>query len=261
MTHLANFTTTQSRAEHLRILPVLDILGGVVVRGVGGRRQEYRPIVSRLTRSAIPLDVARAIQSEYGLSEFYLADLDAISGASPSVPLYTQLRDAGFRLWIDAGLRFADDAEPLLAAGVEQVVFGLETLDSSSHLSRACERHGPRIIFSLDLRNGEPLGNREAWNHGDAFTIAEQAVTAGANHIIILDLARVGVGTGVGTEELCHRVAQAFPNVEIIAGGGVRGIDELQRLHECGARGVLLASILHDRRITPEHLAEFAHRR
>src|SRR5579872_5647704 len=44
----------------MRIVPVLDLLGGVVVRGVGGRRREYRPVVSRLTPSCDPLDVARA---------------------------------------------------------------------------------------------------------------------------------------------------------------------------------------------------------
>jgi phosphoribosylformimino-5-aminoimidazole carboxamide ribotide isomerase len=243
----------------LRILPVLDILGGLVVRGIGGRRHEYRPIVSRLTQSAQPLEVARAIQSEYGLSDLYLADLDAISGAAPSLTLYAQLQEAGFRLCVDAGLHFADEAEPLIAAGVDEIVFGLESLQNPSELARACARHGARIIFSLDLRNGEPMGNRAAWNLGDPLSVAEQAVAAGEKRIIVLDLARVGVGSGVGTEELCRRLAQAFPDVEIIAGGGVRNLDDLQRLHECGVHGVLLASILHDRQITPEQLAEFAH--
>jgi hypothetical protein len=44
----------------MRILPVLDLMNGVVVRGVGGRRSEYRPVASRLAVSADPADVAAA---------------------------------------------------------------------------------------------------------------------------------------------------------------------------------------------------------
>ena len=241
----------------MRILPVLDILGGHVVRGVGGRRHEYRPIVSRLTQSAAPLDVARAIQNEYGLSSLYLADLDAISGSPPSLSLYAKLRDAGFQLCVDAGLHRADDAEPFIDAGLEEIVFGLETLQGPSELAGACKRYERRIVFSLDMRDGEPLGNRAAWNHGEAISVAEQAVTAGVQRIILLDLARVGVGKGVGTEDLCRGLAQPHPDVEIIAGGGVRGLDDLKRLHDCGVGGVLVASVLHDRRITVQQLCEF----
>ena len=67
----------------MQILPVLDIMRGQVVRGVGGRRHEYRPIVSRLTASASPLDVAGAIRAHFGRDEFYLADLDPIAGGGP----------------------------------------------------------------------------------------------------------------------------------------------------------------------------------
>jgi len=241
----------------LRILPVLDILGGLVVRGIGGRRHEYRPIVSRLTQSTVPLDVARAIQSEYGLSSLYLADLDAISGSLPAFSLYAQLCAAGFQLCVDAGLGVADDAEPLIDGGVEQVVFGLETLQGPAELAAACKRHDNRLIFSLDMRDGEPLGNRDSWNHGDALSVAEQAVAAGVRRIILLDLARVGVGRGVGTEDLCRGLARSYPDMEIIAGGGVRDYDDLRRLQDCGVQGVLVASVLHDRRITVQQLCEF----
>jgi len=241
----------------MRILPVLDVLGGQVVRGIGGRRHEYRPIVSRLTQSAAPLDVARAIQNEYGLSCLYLADLDAISGSPPALSLYAELRDAGFQLCVDAGLHIANDAEPLFAAGVDEVVFGLETLQGPSELAAAVKRHGRRIIFSLDMRDGEPLGNQNAWKHGDALSVAEQALAAGVQRIILLDLTRVGVGTGVGTEVLCRRIARAFPRMEIIAGGGVRGVEDLRRLRECSVGGVLMASVLHDGGITPDELGKF----
>src|SRR5438128_4087097 len=101
----------------MRVIPVLDLLGGQVVRGVAGRRHEYRPVVSRLTPSAQPLDVARAFRAAFGLTELYLADLDAIAGAAPALPTYVTLQSAGFRLLVDAGVRAAADAGPLAEAG------------------------------------------------------------------------------------------------------------------------------------------------
>ena len=67
----------------------------------------------------------------------------------------------------------------------------------------------------------------------------------------MLDLARVGVGAGVGTVELCQHLKRAHPDVEITAGGGVRGMADVLHLEKVGVDRVLVASALHDGRITP----------
>ena len=241
----------------MRILPVLDIMGGRVVRGVRGRRHEYRPIVSQLTSSSAPLEVARAIRRQFRLAELYVADLDAIAGGLPSLATYACLRGEGFRLCVDAGLREAAAACLLEADGIEELVFGLETLRNPHELACACDRFGPRVVFSLDLRDGEPLGDRAAWRGGDAFSIAEQAIAAGVRRLIVLDLSRVGTGEGAGTEDLCQRIVLSHPNVEVLAGGGIRGVEDLRRLQSLPVAGVLLASALHDCLVRPEDLAEF----
>ena len=74
----------------MRVLPVLDVLKGHVVRGVAGRRQEYRPIQSRLASSSQPLAIAGGFRRHFGLTEFYLADLDAILGGPPSCSARTR---------------------------------------------------------------------------------------------------------------------------------------------------------------------------
>ena len=260
----------------MRILPVLDLMDGRVVHGVGGQRHEYRPILSLLTTSSRPLDVAQAFRTHFGLTEIYLADLDGIAGGSPALATYSSLRDAGFHMWVDAGIRRAADAACLVDAGVEEVVFGLETLEGPHELARGCNLYGQRIVFSLDLRDGEPLGDRNAWGNCDAKSVVERAIAMGVRRLIILDLARVGSGAGVGTEDLCRRVIQSFASsregtvvlrgialsplsghVEVIAGGGVRGMEDLYRLQGIGVGGVLVASALHDGRICPEQLADF----
>src|SRR5262249_41961135 len=113
----------------MRIIPVLDLKGSQVVRGRAGRREEYQPVVSKLAHSSEPTEIGAAFRTHFGLDSLYIADLDAIAGASPNTAVYWQLRRLGFQLWVDAGLRRAGDATVLLAAGVEQIIFGLESLE------------------------------------------------------------------------------------------------------------------------------------
>ena len=232
----------------MRILPVLDLMHGQVVRGVAGRRQEYRPIVSKLANSARPLDLARAFRDRFGLSELYLADLDAIAGNPPALPLFGELLDQGFVLWVDAGVdRWLRPLNLLADIGVQSIILGLESLPGPGHLQQAIEKYGSaRIVFSLDLLAGRPLGN-DTWNLPDAWVIAQQSVRqAGVRRIIVLDLAAVGVGQGTPTTELCCRLRTAFPDLEISTGGGVRDLSDLRGLQQAGVDNVLVASALHD---------------
>ncbi len=238
------------------IIPVLDLLNGQVVRGVAGRRDHYRPIASKLTTSSAPLDVGRAIRQQFGLSLLYLADLDAIGGSPPALDTYHALRDKGFRLWVDAGLRQARQAGPLALAGVEGIIAGLETLAGPEELAPLFNDAGPeRLIFSLDLKDGKPLTFSRAWDTDDPIEIAGRVVDYGVRQVIALDLARVGMGSGTGTEGLCLCLLGMFPDLQLITGGGVRNASDLRRLRQMGLTGVLIASALHDGRITAEDLA------
>jgi phosphoribosylformimino-5-aminoimidazole carboxamide ribotide isomerase len=239
----------------MAVLAVLDLMHGQVVRGVAGRRHEYRPIVSKLTTSADPCDVARALRDHFGLADLYVADLDAIGGAQPAVGVFTALNRLGFTLAVDAGLRTARDAGPLLAAGVTTIVAGLETLAEQHVLHELVEQVGAeQLVFSLDLKDGQPMAVSPSWK-GSAWDIAGQAVGMGVRRLLILDLTRVGTSSGTGTEELCSRLAATFPHVALLAGGGIRDRDDLDRLSRLGVKGVLVASALHDGRLTRADVA------
>src|SRR5438093_13715088 len=122
----------------MRIIPVLDIKNGIVVRGIGGRREEYRPIISKLTSSCRPADVARAFRDQLGLAEMYLADLDAIAGATPAWNIYRDIQVLDCRLWVDAGIRRVADALELARHGIQDSVIGSETVAGAEVLKAAC---------------------------------------------------------------------------------------------------------------------------
>lgn len=247
----------------MHIIPVLDVMHGEVVRGVGGRRDEYRPIVSRLTSSSRPLDVANALALHFDCRELYVADLDAIRGGEPAWSMYADLRDKGFRLWVDAGIRGMPRAYQLANAGIDSIVAGLETIAGPDELAKLTREFGKRLVFSLDLYQGEPLGDHAAWRAGcvnapvSAEDIATDAIQLGVQRLLVLDLARVGRGGGTGTRELCARLCAEHPQVSVCAGGGVRDRNDLDEMQKNGLQAVLVASALHDGRLTRADFSKF----
>ena len=228
------------------------MLHGQVVRGVGGRRSEYRPIVSRLTSSTDPVEVARALIEVFHPSELYLADLDAITGGRPDLGHYRAVRELGPRLWVDAGVHGAQSALQVADTGCD-VVAGLETVPSADVLRDIVSAVGvDRVVFSFDLRDGVPLNE---WPGVDPIATV---VAAGVTRLIVLDVARVGLGSGTGTGLLCRQLATTYPHLELITGGGILGSADLERLATLGVSGVLVASALHDGRISPDTVSRLS---
>lgn len=239
----------------MRIIPVIDILNSVVVRGVAGQRTEYLPIKSRITSSVEPLAVANAFRDTFGLSTLYVADLDAILNAEPNFEIYQALQSDGFELFIDSGLRNAFDAEALLMAGASKVIAGLETWPSLATLEMMLQRVRPeRVIFSLDLKAGQSIRKLDDVMSNDPIDIGCAAIESGIRELIVLDLAAVGVSSGPTTLGICQSLRDFAPKLELITGGGIRSSNDLSKLRSDGINGVLVASALHDGSIRPDDL-------
>ena len=239
----------------MRIIPVIDILNSVVVRGVAGQRSEYRPVESGICDSAEPLAVANAFRNKFGLSTVYIADLDAIQNGEPNFETYETLKTDGFELLIDSGLRNAFDAEASLMAGASKVIAGLETWPSLATLEMMLHNIGPeRVIFSLDLKNGQSIRKLGDVMSDDPIDIGCAVIECGVRELIVLDLASVGVASGPTTLEICQELKDFARKLKLITGGGVRSSADLATLREAGIDGALVASALHDGSITPGDL-------
>jgi phosphoribosylformimino-5-aminoimidazole carboxamide ribotide isomerase len=235
------------------ILPVLDILRGQVVRAVGGRRSEYRPLVSQLTTSSEPMEVIEVIQERFGWTQFYVADLDAITGVGPVFGLHHL--STPYQVWLDSGVRTIAEVAEVHRPPVSQVVIGTETLAIPEEGRAIVKTLGPeRVTFSLDLRNGQLIG-AGARNWDSPASAADELIVVGARRLIVLDLARVGEHGGPATDDLCRELIRRHPHVAVFVGGGIRDLGDLRRLADIGVGGALVASALHDGRITPEDLA------
>jgi phosphoribosylformimino-5-aminoimidazole carboxamide ribotide isomerase len=139
---------------------------------------------------------------------------------------------------------------------VARIIAALETLPAPKVLAEICRYTRLSTIFSLDLHSGQPLRASDSWK-ADVWSILEQAIEAGTRAVLLLDLARIGMRAGTGTEELVARLAKAYPQVEIIAGGGIRNAHDLQGIEMLGVSSALMATALHDGSLTPADLADW----
>lgn len=243
----------------MRVIPVIDLMGGQVVRGVAGRRSEYRAIQSQIAANARPATVARAIVERFGFDAVYVADLDAIREGRHAVDGWREIAAAGLKLWLDAGAGTVDAARAVLARSAEasvqaELVVGLESLAAFEELAEIAQICSGKSIFSLDMQSGRPMTQIESCRSVSPLEIVKRVWTAGVRRLIVLDLADVGVAGGTRTLELCRTIRATHPEVELIAGGGVRARDDLRILADAGCNAVLVASALHDGRLSREDI-------
>jgi phosphoribosylformimino-5-aminoimidazole carboxamide ribotide isomerase len=240
-----------------KVLGVIDLRGGLAVRARGGRREQYIPIES-VAGAAIQrgdaIALARQYVSRFGLTRLYVADLDAIEGRDTNAALVQGIASTGASVWLDSGIVSVEDAICAIKSGAERVIVGLETLPSFEVLDSICQDVGPRVIFSLDLRDGTPVTTSPALAQHSPEVLAARAVTAGVCGLIVLDLARVGSGSGIDLEMLV-RIRRGAPSVPVYAGGGLRSTEEIEQLQHAGCDGALVASALLDGQITEHTLA------
>jgi phosphoribosylformimino-5-aminoimidazole carboxamide ribotide isomerase len=239
----------------LKIIPVIDVLGGVAVHAVRGRRKEYQPLKSVLCASTDPVNVAAALKS-LGFSELYLADLDAITGGQPNFSLFKHVVDeTGLELMVDAGITNLKQAEEVLKSHVSKVIIGTETLSSASFVAEAVASFGSeKVVVSLDLMGEQVLSGFELGTLAEPIELLREFQEARVSQIIVLDLTKVGSNEGVNMPFL--REVLRNTKAKVFVGGGVRDAKDLVKLKDLGVFGVLVATALHSGKIKSEELKQ-----
>jgi phosphoribosylformimino-5-aminoimidazole carboxamide ribotide isomerase len=229
----------------VRIIPVLDLKGGQVVRARSGDRASYRPIITPLAESPDPVDVAHGLRTLYPFPVFYIADLDAIAGGAPNHEALSRLRsmESSPELWVDAGFAEAKAFETMLDAPGVSPILGSES-QADDRLLRRFSVH-PDLILSLDF-------------FGDGLFRGPKSVLDQPNlwprRVIVMTLAKVGSGSGPDFDRLAEIKAKAGDR-DIVAAGGVRDEDDIRALAALGVSAALVATSLHNGALTAEHLA------
>ncbi len=243
----------------MQIIPVIDIRNGIAVRAVAGERSQYRAIESRLTASVEPAEVLKVLKHHVNCAACYVADLDAIERQQLNRCTIAEMARAGVSLIVDAGVTSVEQIEALFELGVNRVVLSSESINDLTQLESMVESFDPAsLVFSIDLKNRKLLVGDPRWDGRPSLEMARFVLECGLRQLIVLDLAAVGSGNGVPTLELCQQIKELLPKIEIISGGGITSAQCVAQAARAGLDGLLIASALHDGRLTKADLAVYS---
>lgn len=232
--------------SRMQLIPVMDLKGGEVVRAFKGERSSYRPIVTPLAPSSAPKDVIAGFLRLYPFATIYIADLDAIERRGGHAETILALSEAfpEVRFWVDDGA--GDEARLRRWRDLPRIdpVVGSESLASNAFAQGFA--NDPRVVLSLDFRGESFLGPPELLHSPQHWP----------QRVVAMTLARVGAFEGPDIECLGHLGRRAEGRL-IYAAGGVRDARDLEALQRIGAAGALVASALHDERLSAEDLRRF----
>lgn len=229
----------------MEVVPALDIRGGRVVRlGVHG---------SFASQTAYGDPAARAADYvRQGARRLHVVDLDAASGEGDNrAAIGALLAATTVPVQVAGGIRSEADAASWLGAGAAAVVMGTTAARHPEVLTATAERHPGRVLAALDLKEGRPAVT--GWTAVEARSLEEllrawdQASLVG---IVLTSVDRDGSLEGPDLAALASvRAATRHP---VVYSGGVASVDDLDRLREAGAAGVVLGRALLEGRFSLE---------
>jgi len=231
----------------MTIYPAIDLRGGKCVRLFQGLASEETIYFED------PLDAARK-WIEVGAKYMHLVDLDgAFSGGSANLDAVQKIaQETQLRVQLGGGMRDDYSVKEALALGLNRVIIGTRACTDPQWVGELVEEFGPdKIVVGIDAKDG--LVATKGWvetTEIEAIDLAQQMQDLGARWIIHTDVATDGAMKGPNLEAQ-QKIAEAVPDCQIIASGGVTSyadIDDLRELSEAtpNIEGVIIGRALYE---------------
>jgi len=237
----------------IEIFPAIDIIEGKVVRlreGSFDKRTEYTPT---------PLSLA-CRYADGGFRNLHLVDLDgARTGSIRNLAVIEEITGkTSLRVDFGGGLRSEEDIEQAFFAGVWKMNVGSVAVRSPMMLRQWMMNYGAeRFIAAVDLRGEIPTvygWQQEAeisWE-----SLIEELVNIGVMYISVTAIQRDGNMQGTDMT-LYRKIRKTFPEIKLIAGGGISSVEEIGELEKTGVWGVILGKALLEGKISIEQIKKF----
>lgn len=224
----------------MKIFPAIDIVGGKAVRLRKGNYSEMT------VYSDDPVTVAEDFKAS-GASCIHLVDLEgAKSGGTPNFETVKRLLSlGGFFSEIGGGIRSLETVEKYLGIGASRVILGTAAVENEAFLREAVKLFGEKIAVGADIKDG--FVAIKGWLESSALPLldfAKRLQDIGVKTVICTDISRDGEMKGANLE-LYRELAEEF-KMEIVASGGVTGIDEIKTLRGCGVSGAIIGKAYYE---------------
>ena len=241
----------------LRLIPCLDVANGRVVKGVN---------FVNLRDAGDPVELA-SFYSEEGADELVFLDIKAtFENRKTLIELVSRTaKTVKIPFTVGGGINSIDSINELLRAGADKISINSSAVENPELIKKSSEKFGSQcIVVAIDARKKENASN--AWevyvkggreNTGiDAISWAKKVEKFGAGEILLTSMD--GDGTQKGYDlDLTKTVANSI-NIPVIASGGAGCLNDIYEVFiKANASAALLASLLHDKKITIEEIKSF----
>lgn len=226
----------------MQLIPAIDIIDGQCVRLTQG---DYN---QKTTYASDPVAVAQQFE-EAGIKRLHLVDLDGAKARRVINIAVLQAIAKATNLHIDfgGGVQSEDDLARVFDAGAQQITAGSIAVRSRETVIRWLERYGAeRIILGADVREGQIAIH--GWQERSALSLMdflEDYTALGLRYCICTDVSKDGLLQGASVE-LYRSIVERFPDLQLIASGGVRHLEDLQTLARLGCHGAIVGKALYE---------------
>lgn len=234
------------------IFPAIDLKNGQSVRLFQG---DYQAVT---TINDDPMQQAKQIELS-NVKQLHLVDLDGAKGGQPeNLAIIRQIRRTftGF-LELGGGIRTYQIAQQYLKLGIDRIVIGSAALKDPQLVKQLLDDFGAsRIAIGIDGKNGQVA--TEGWleqSNVKMRNLISKMDKFGAKNFIVTDVSRDGTMKGPNLNLLAD-LKKEIPQVNLIASGGIRNIEDLRALKRIGIDQSIIGKALFEKTISLAQILE-----
>jgi len=229
----------------MKIIPAIDLMDGQVVRLVRGDPK------NKTVYSSNPLETAKKWQSA-GADMLHVVDLDATLGRGSNLEIIKKmLSELDVPVEVAGGMR---NESTILEIGktADRIVLGTLAFKDKETVLKISDSLGKKkIVISVDQIDGKIAV--DGWRQSTETTLLDgmnEFLQLGFSEFLLTSISRDGTMEGPDIESL--QKACSLENANVIASGGVSGIDDVKQLKTLNLYGVILGKALYENKISIE---------
>lgn len=237
----------------MQIIPAIDLIDGKCVRLTKG---DYNAVKEY---NSDPLEVARQFEGA-GIKRLHLVDLDGAKASHVvNIDVLRKIcQNTGLQVDFGGGVKSEEDLQKVFDAGAQQVTAGSIAAKDPDRVKQWIADHGSdRIILGADVLGGKVMVS--GWQKSSGLSLFEFLADyheAGARWVICTDISKDGVMEGPSFELYREIVAQ-FPDINLIASGGVTTMTDLESLREDNLYGAIIGKAYYEGKLSLQQLSSF----
>ena len=230
----------------IELIPAIDIINGQCVRLSKG---DYD---TKKVYNTNPLEVAKAFE-DHGVKRLHLVDLDGAKASHivNSKVLERIATQTSLTIDFGGGLKSDDDLRIAFECGASMITGGSIAVKQPEVFERWLATYGSdKIILGSDAHHGKIALN--GWQEGseiDLMDFLAGYIGRGVSKTICTDISKDGMLQGPSIE-LYQQILANYPDLYLIASGGVSSMDDIRRLDEAGVPAVIFGKAIYEGRVT-----------